>query len=341
MTGRRLVTRRPGRESFRQTQVCRKLFLFGALLFSLAVPPAAAAPQIEALQRLDFGVLAITDNSAPSSVVLSPAGSAAYGTGYVFVAAATPGRYRLTGYPAYTDMTVSMAAPAFGLASGVPGETLSVSAAVTRPLVLHTDQNGQVEFDLGATLTTSGSGQPYPDGVYLGRPTLTLSFLVAGVPVESYQDVEVDVELRTSLALVEVESLDFSRLAVFASATDQATLTLAPNGAVTVVNAGTAKIVRFGGERPGTFRVSTGAAYAPVAINLPVGTVYLTHASQSADVARLLVTDFVSQPASGDAKLNAQGELEFRLGATLRTEQTTKPYQDGVYSGTFSLTVEY
>jgi hypothetical protein len=43
----------------------------------------------------------------------------------------------------------------------------------------------------------------------------------------------------------------------------------------------------------------------------------------------------------GDAKLNGQGALEFRLGATLRTELTTKPYQDGVYSGTFPLTVEY
>jgi len=334
---------RSGRKSFRQTQVCRKLFLFGAWLFSLALAPspAFAAPQIEALRRLDFGVLAITANAAPSSVVLAPSGGAAYGSGFVFVGAATPGRYRLTGYPAFTDISVSMAASPVGLASGVPAETLSLSTAVTQPLMLHTDLNGQVEFALGATLTTSGSSQLYQDGAYLGSPTLTLSFLVAGEPVQSYQEIEADLELRTSLALVELQALDFGRLAVSASATDEASFKLDPNGGVTILNAGTARIMRFGNDRPATFRISTGAAYAPITLNLPGGTIYLTHQSQSAEVARLRVTDFVTQPASGIAKLNAQGELEFRLGATLRTELTTKPYQDGVYSGTFPLTVEY
>jgi hypothetical protein len=58
-------------------------------------------------------------------------------------------------------------------------------------------------------------------------------------------------------------------------------------------------------------------------------------------VARLLVTNFVTSPTPGNAKLNAQGTLEFQLGATLNTELTGNRYQDGLYSGTFLIDVEY
>ena len=298
-------------------------------------------PQIQALQRLDFGVLAVPSNSVSSAVVLSPLGTVTYGSAYVYVAAATPGRYRLTGYPAFTDISVSMAPGNVSLSSGLPGSSLTVSAAVTKPSPIRTDINGQAEFDLGSTLTTNGSGQPYQDGTYLGRTTLTLSFNVAEVPQLSYQDIDVDLELRTSLAVAQVESLNFGRLAVFSSPTEQASLSLSPNGGVAVSNVGAARIIRFGGEVPGSFRVSTGAAFAPVTITIPGDTVYLTHQSQSSEVARLLVTDFITLPTNANAKLNALGVLEFRVGATLRTEQATKRYLDGEYAGTFSLNVEY
>ncbi|MDP2787756.1 MAG: DUF4402 domain-containing protein [Pseudomonadota bacterium] len=307
----------------------------------LASSSAFAAPQIVMLQRLDFGVLAIRANAVASALTLSPLGATSYGSAFVSIAAAVPGRYRLTGYPAFTDISVSMSASPINLASGVLGETLTVSTAVTNPLVLHTDVNGQVDFNLGATLTTSGSSVLYPDGVYVGHPGLTLNFNVAGVPQFTNHQIDVDVVLRTSLVLTEMEQLSFGKLAVFSSATDQATLKLEPNRQVTIVNAGSAKIVRFGNETPGVFKVTTGAAYAPVTITLPATTIYLTHQSLSPDVARLLATDFVSLPTSANAKLDANGTMEFRLGATLRTEQTAKRYQDGLYSGSYLLDVEY
>jgi hypothetical protein len=314
-----------------------------ACLFSLTLfhSSAKAVPLIETLQRLDFGIVAVKTNTVPTAITLSPQGTSAYGSGFVFIGAARPGRYRLTGYPAFTDISVSMTAHPVSLSGGAPSETLTVSTASSRPLTLHTDQNGQVDFDLGATLTTSGSGIAYVDGTYQSRPTLTLSFLVANQPQLSYQDIDIDLELRTSLALTQIEQLNFGRLAVFSSATDQARMTLSPNGSITIINPAAAKIIRYGGEVPGTFRISTGAAHAPVTITLPSGTVYLTHQSESAQVARLLVTNFVSQPAPGSATLNAQGQLDFRMGATVSTEQTVNRYQDGEYSGTFLLDVEY
>jgi hypothetical protein len=296
---------------------------------------------MQVLQRLDFGILAIPTNSVSSSVVLPPLGNTTYGSAYVYVAAATPGRYRLTGYPAFTDISASMATGNVSQSSGLPGSSLTVSVAATRPSPIRTDINGQAEFDLGATLTTSGSGQPYQDGTYLGRTTLTLSFNVAEVPQLSYQDIDVDLELRTSLAVAQVEQLNFGRLVVFSSPTEQASLSLGPNGGIAFNNVGAARIIRFGGEIPGSFQVSTGAAFAPVNITIPGDTVYLTHQSQSSEVARFLVTDFITLPTNANAKLNALGVLDFRVGATLRTEQTSKRYVDGEYAGTFSLNVEY
>lgn len=339
----RLLAWRPCRTNAWQPKACQAFFPYALLIAALCLPAftARAAPQIEALQGLDFGILAVTSNATPSTVKVSPRGSTSYGTGFIFIAAAQPGRYRLSGYPPFTDIGLSMSAAQLNVNGTGPSETLTVSAAVTAPQTLRTDQNGTVEFDLGATLTTSGTGAPYEDGPYPGVATLNLSFEVAGAPVLSDQEIEIDLTLRTSLALAEVAPLDFGKLSVSASAIDQASLRLDPNGQVAISSAGAARILRYGGELSATFRVSAGAAFAPIRVNLPTETVYLVHQSQSPEVARLLVTDFNSQPSAGNLKLNTLGDLEFRVGATLRTEQTTKQYQDGEYSGTYSLTVEY
>ena len=328
---------------YRQSFGCRYSFTQAVLAFLswLVVSTAYAAPDIVTLRRLDLGVLAIRANTATYVFTLSPLGPTTYGSAFVQVAPGTPGHYRLTGYPAFTDITLTMTASPVSLASGVPTETLTVSTAITQPLTLRTDANGQVEFDLGANLVTNGSSAPYLDGIYLGLAGLTFNFDVAGLPQFTNHAIEVDVELRTTLALTELEPLTFGKLVVFSSAADEARLILAPNNQVTLTNAGNAKIIRFGNETPGVFKISTGASYSNVTITVPTSTIYLTHQSLSPEVARFLVTDFVSLPTSANATLDANGALEFRLGATLRTEQTVKRYQDGVYSGSFLIDVEY
>ena len=327
----------------RQASDCRCSFLHKFFLFSLWLVASSvfAAPDIVTLQRLDFGVLAIRSNTTPSALTLSPIGTTTYDNSFVVISTPAPGRYRLTGYPAFTDISISMAASPVIYTNGLPGETLTVSAAITRPLTVRTDINGRVEFDLGASLTTSGNISPYQDGVYAGQAGLTLNFDVAGAPQFTNHAIDVDLVLRTTLTLTEMEQLAFGKLVAFSSATDQASMKLEPNGQITLTNAGNAKIVRFGNESLAMFKVTSGAAYTPVTITLPASTVYLTHHSQSTDVARFEVIDFVSLPTSANAKLDANGALEFRVGATLKTELTPKRYQDGVYTGSYLIDVTY
>lgn len=328
--------------SLRLVRTFRRFLLWLLAAFAgMCALAAQAAPQIEVLRGLDFGALAVTSNAVPSSLVLSPQGSASYGAGMVFVAASTPGRYRLSGYPAFTDMVPAITPTPLHRGGSGMSEALMLAQVVTRPATLRTDASGSVEFDLGATLSLSGTGQPYEDGHYRATATLTLSFEHAGQPVFSYQDIEATVEVRSTLGLVQVQSLDFGRLSVSGSAADQASLTISPNGIISVHGPGQARIVRLLGGRPGIFRVLSGAAFAPVNVVLPAEPVELRHQSQSPEVASLLVTDFTTYPSGQNLKLNALGEMEFHLGATLRTEQGVRRYVDGEYSATFPLSVEY
>ncbi len=309
------------------------LFLFG-----LVTVPAAA--QIQTTQSLDFGTLAVTANATPASALITPLGYAGYGSGWANILAGKPGQYRLTGYPAFTDISVSLDPSPLTLVSGT-GETLTVQAAISNPTLLHTDQAGSVSFSLGATLTTSGDGQPYQDGAYHGQPSLNLSYVYLGASQVGHEYVNVDATLRSSLVLAQLQGLTFGKLAVFSSNADQASMTLSPAGLVSLHRPGAANLIRFGGELPATIQVTTGAPYMSVSIVLPAVPTYLVHSSLSPAIARLVVTNFTAQPVGGSAKLSAQGSLNFLIGATLSTEQTTKQYQDGVYMGTYDVSVVY
>ena len=312
-----------------------------AVGLALAAAPARAAADITALRTLDFGVLAVTDNGAPASARLSPNGLLGLDSGIVFVAAAAPGRYRLRGLPPFTLLQLNMPPAVLTLRGAGLGAQLAATHAAPRPQSLRTDLEGTVEFDLGATLTTDGSGMRYEDGLYVGRAMLELTFEVDGALVASYPEIDLGVELRSTLSLVQIQPLDFGKLSVLAAADGQAALRLAPNGQLALDGSGSARIVRYGGESPGIFRVSGGGAFARVRVELPATTVYLTHQSQAPAVPRLLVSDFVTQPRPDQLQLDARGDLEFRLGATLRTEQGPGIYQDGTYTGLFSMTLAY
>lgn len=321
-------------------EFCR--FRFFQLILWTPCFVLASPPEIMELQALNFGVLALTSNIAPSHLVVSPQGNATYGANLISIGPPTPGRYRLSGYPPHTSMSASLNPANLALRGTGPGEQLSISSASTNPVLLFTDHNGVVEFSLGATLSTSGNGLFYGDGPYLGRSILVLNFEYNSETVQSYQYIDAAVELRSALELTQIDSLSFGQIAVFSSNTAQATISLTPSGQIGISNTPSARVIRFGGERPGRFRVSSGAAYASVTVNLPTETIYLIHSSQSPFVARLLVENFAFQPnSSGTLKLDSTGTAEFRIGASLSTEQTAKPYQDGVYRGIFPLTVEY
>lgn len=307
----------------------------------LFATPLWAAPAIEELQRLSYGMAAVKHNNPSSSLTLSPQGIAAYGDAFVYIAPTRPGRYRVTGLPPFTDLNISIAPIELSRSGTGLGPFLTLDTAVSHPLVPRTDAAGTVEFYLGARLTTSGSGVPYPDGLYRARPALRLDFFADTLPTHALFDIDVEVELRSVLELAELDRLDFGRFVAIASAADQAAVTLTPSGLLAAEQPGQARLLNLGGASPGRYRVFGGAANAPVQLTLPTEPIHLVHASQSSAVARFVLDQFTVLPPLSSLQLDANGTLEFRLGARLRTELTAKPYLDGEYTGIFSLNVEY
>jgi len=323
-----------------------RVFESGFLLFVLLIALlhsswCAAAPEITELQALNFGAIAVRDNTVVSTVRVSANGSPSYTGQVLFVSAPSPGVYRVTGLPPFVTLSLSMLSSPATMSGQVGGATLTVASPLTQPSELRTNAQGEVEFRLGASMNTSGNSTLYEDGVYQAYPTLELSFALEGEIQTAKLDIEAAITLRSALDLSQVQELDFGRIVAFSAATDQASYTLHPNGAAHVSTPGSARIIRFGNSNPARIRVSGGAPFASISLDLPDSVVYLTHSSRAAEVARLEVDSFTVLPVPGEMKLDANGALELRIGATLKTEQSARRYADGEYTGTYSLTVNY
>jgi|GEM_PF-1370515 len=317
--------------------------LFFVILLGLALNISScwAAPEMTELQALDFGTIAVRDNASVSTAKVSANGTPAYTGSILFVTAPTPGRYRISGLPPFVTVTPSLLAITAAVEGQVGGAVLTLSQPVLQPADLRTNAQGEVEFRLGASMTTSGNTTPYADGVYRAFPTLELDFSLDGELQTAKLDFSTAITLRSTFELTELQALNFGRIVALNTATDQASYTLQPNGATAVATPGTARLIRYGDSSPARIRVSGGAPFASISVTLPTETVLLTHTSKSADVAQLEVDNFTVLPVPGEIKLDANGVIDLRIGATLKTEQSNRRYADGEYVGTYSVTVNY
>lgn len=302
---------------------------------------AADPPELTALQELDFGTIAVRDNAGVAAVKVSARGAPAYSGGVVFIAAPTPGHYRVSGLPPFVTLTPRLPATQAALPAQIGGPVLTLTQAVFQPTEPRTNAEGEVEFQLGASMQTSGDGQPYADGVYHAFPALELDFVYEDKLQTARLDLNATINLRSTLELSELEALNFGRLVALGSSSERASYVLQPNGAAHIITPGQTRLLRYGDSSPARIRVSGGAPFASFHIELPSESVLLTHSSRSADVAQFEVDDFSVLPLPGELKLDSSGNLDLRIGATLKTEQSSRRYADGEYLGTYSITVNY
>lgn len=308
-----------------------------ALIAVLLAPYSTfAAVVLDQLEPIDFGTLAIGKNDTPYILSLSPNGNYSFSTSYFIVSLGRPGRFRLKGLPAYQPVRFELADDVLAR----PGNIGPYLTVTDLPLTGYTtNQAGELEFRLGARLRTDGQGNSYPDSTYTGRAFLRVTIDTLSGPSTTEHELDVNVNLQSTLTIVQEQGVSFGQMAAWASALDSASLRIQPNGSIQTSNPSHARLISFGNASVGRFRVTGGAPFAPVTLTLPSTPIILTH-QNAIGSARFFVEDFAAN-LSGTPSLNGGGELEFSLGATLKTEQTSLPYLDGNYSGTFSMTVEY
>lgn len=314
-------------------------FCFLLMLFSAS---ASAAPVVEEEVRLDFGLLAIPENSAPAkSLELPVTGAVESDPGIIQIAPPVRGQFRLSGFPPNTRISVTSSSA--NLTAGGQGQppVLEFTDIVSNePL---TDDLGAADLVIAGTLITSATGQGYPDAPYEGSAIVEVSYWspIFEQMVSQSESVEIRAGVSTALDLSEVNRLSFGRIAATAGTDGQASLILEPDGDYRAVNTSDARIVPLNGASPATILVEGAAAFYDLIIQGPTGSVFLSHENLGS-APRFEVTDFVTLP-SGTGRTNRDGQLEIQVGATLKTESvvSARAYPEGIYSGTYELTVEY
>ncbi len=146
---------------------------FIALLLIL-VPSFGRAQTITQNQPLTFGKVALTDNSIPRVVTLVAGGTYTADPEYVFFNDPQLGNFTVDGYPPATPLTVSISTTTLTPMMG-GGANFAVASTFTDPGVVVTDGTGSVTFDVGAIMSSDGSGSTHVDDLYEGTYTIMVS----------------------------------------------------------------------------------------------------------------------------------------------------------------------
>lgn len=171
-----------------------------------------------------------------------------------------------------------------------------------------------------------------------------------------------DVTATVSSTISVTETVAFSLGTVYATSADvtndtsetAGTITISPAGVVSTSD-GTAatgdganaaghvsKFVALGGQQAGTVSVSGAAAFGTVTVDSSATPVDLSHSSGSPSIPDIVFTTLTTSPADGNTlSLDASGAGDILVGGTFTAADSTSQYSDGVYTGTYDVTVSY
>jgi len=309
-------------------------------LLGLSIP--ASAQSVEELDLFQFGALAIPSNSGVSEVELPRSGRNIVVTGsIVVVSIGLPGRYLLSDLPANTPVEVSANDTELLYAGAGGSERLQIGQYDTADVV--TNNQGEAEIQLGGSLHTTGNGNFYEDGPYLGSTQLLLTYWESdlGEYVTRGFTIDIDSEIRTSFSLEESAAMSFGTVFARATMDDQAEFRLAPDGKFSLVNRGDARFVSLSDPQPAVLTISGAAPSRGLTIDLPEADILL-RSTEEPSAPYFILNQFVSAP-SGTGRTDQEGTLEIMLGGTLSTQLTSEEvvYPAGTYEATYDITVSY
>ena len=324
-------------------QACKRGAFPGCpLFFLLFSPPLAADVFVDELERLDFGTMAIPANNSVSELVLPRSGLGISIEGDIVpIEPATSGRYRLSGFPPNTSVDVTL-----------DDTDLTAESGLTEPLAIDqydfndvfTSDAGEAELQLGARLQTSGTGNPHEDDLYTGATIISFEYWEPDAQqfVTSSEVIELETEVRTSLNLEEVQGLHFGTLFARTGPGDQASMTLGPDGSLDINNPGNSRLVLLTDPEVGVVQVSGAAANFSLTIVGESNPVLLQNTDNPGSAPHFILDPLVTAPENSGTT-DTEGFLEVRVGGTLTTEATStvRVYPDGIYEGTYELTISY
>lgn len=123
---------------------------------------------------LDFGTFGLKDNDGAYTIVVQLDNNVIYDDEVVGGSGANRAEYALTGLPATTQLTVTVADSTLSRDGGGPSPDFTIGSFTDNdPL---TDGSGAGTLYIGGTLTTSGTSDHYYTGPYSGTMAVTVSW---------------------------------------------------------------------------------------------------------------------------------------------------------------------
>lgn len=154
----------------------QSLFL-SAVIFLFVSPATAFAETIIEISPLDFGTIAIKDNSAAYTHRVRYTGQIINDPEIIIITPGSPAEYFITGLPVSSLITINVTSPSgvtTSPAAGPTNEQFIISNFDYLPSVT-SDATGEYTLFVGATITTSGVGA-YLDTLYVTTMTINISY---------------------------------------------------------------------------------------------------------------------------------------------------------------------
>ncbi len=151
-------------------------------------------------------------------------------------------------------------------------------------------------------------------------------------------------QVTNTITWVETQALDFGEFTALSHTADVSTITIDPTtGAPTYGNPGSARITEITAGDRGIFDGSGIAPSVSMTLTLPTADVTLTCGTCTGGNPTFTVpsANFTSDPAVGAVSSDAGGLVTVGVGARLTTIATAAPYEDGAYSGAYTVSLNY
>jgi len=160
----------------------RLLFHYSLLLFLFSLfchVSGLQAATVKEIKPLSFGTIALKDNNASYIMRIAFSGQVSVDSSIIIIDSGHPALWELNGFPQHTPINISFIVPDIQTqlagATDPPTSQFTITEHHTFGPIITTDAFGNALFNVGATLTTSGSGF-YKDATYLSHMTVMVSY---------------------------------------------------------------------------------------------------------------------------------------------------------------------
>jgi len=172
----------------------------------------------------------------------------------------------------------------------------------------------------------------------IGAITASLAFGVMDAKAET-AGTNIVATVQNAFTFVETQPLAYGTFVAINHATDTSTIVMSIAGVPSYNNPGAARITEIVAGQQGIFDITAAAPSTDIDVSY-TSPVLLSCATCTGSEPDFSVATFVDDSTAGTVTTSATGEVTLNVGATLTTVAGAV-YEDGAYSGAYTVTANY